>query len=450
MAAFRKELRAAVAEMRKSLSFRVDAKDAAADVARIGESFAKVARQAREARKAVSEVAKVRPGVTFTETGRSRIRNPFQSAVDADAGGYGTASGAFRQTQMNAEQRARLAELLAARREGLRGFNAQDYYGNRGQFAAAGGSGGGQVPMVGQAAGGSGGGQSSLAVAAQVGSVITGLRAGLGLLSFAVRAATSPLRGLAEVANQARIRYVQHLQTGNGAFAYNIRNQIIGSVLGVSEVEVIKYAGAIGFLNKRLEYSTRIFTQTTPALADMSVELRAAGQDIKAFFAQITADVAEFTKAGSKKVGGMFNSLTEDWKFSKKIIAAGRFANQYGVHAIPDYDKRTIRFRKEGTSDNLDDPHNRGITTIFERWLDKQGVGNSSLGIGNANVDRMQASPWERMGLVLGGQGAADYARQTANNTRRIADFLERQHTNDTHAGADRVRLRATPRTNTP
>jgi hypothetical protein len=65
----------------------------------------------------------------------------------------------------------------------------------------------------------------------------------------------------------------------------------------------------------------------------------------------------------------------------------------------------------------------------FLRLIPKGGDEAFKRQIGGAPVTRPE-SAWEKMGLIIsGGIGGSDYARQTAQNTKRIADALESKNT---------------------
>ena len=61
----------------------------------------------------------------------------------------------------------------------------------------------------------------------------------------------------------------------------------------------------------------------------------------------------------------------------------------------------------------------------FQKWRD--GIIDKLFGEApspETSARRLQTSSWERMGLVLGAGGGQNYAKDTAANTKRIAEIL--------------------------
>jgi hypothetical protein len=188
---------------------------------------------------------------------------------------------------------------------------------------------------------------------------------------------------LSSAVENARNLYAKQLRSGGMAAGFVTQRAQLAEVIGVGEKEVYQYGAAIGYLNDKLAFSTKIFTDTTPTLTALSWEWKVMGQDMKAFWAQ----------AATKLAPALF-LLAKTGSLLTKVMTQ--------------------------LQDSFMFP---GIATIL-----KLGGGllmPKAPGV-PISTERMPASAWEKMGLVIGQGGGTNYARKTAEGTTKSAQYLEK------------------------
>lgn len=237
-----------------------------------------------------------------------------------------------------------------------------------------------------------------------VGAGLAGLRVAIGYVRFAFQGLLRPLQMVARAADQASHLYAKALQNGAG-MRYTAAADAFSSVLGVSEADVFKYAESIEYLNKRMGSAIEIVAKTTPDLTSLSWEFKALQYNLRASFSLLgqaaAQDLRQFTNAITRLVQVLNLAMPHIWRWIKTI----------GLQQLPVAAWASAQFAKL-----LGDP-------------------GAAARMPQAHAHRLQGSSWERMGLVLGPQ-TANYAQQTANNTRRMASLMERLF-----LGQDRLKM---------
>lgn len=293
------------------------------------------------------------------------------------------------------------ADIKQYRAGGLRGYNlpqkGSSYTGPLPPIMQGSGQGSGQ---------GGGGGNSILGVlngmlnkqlpgaAATFTKVTAGLaalRVVFGLVGFAVSLALKPLKMLADLTLQmaegARKSYANALSSGGMPIGFSIKKSAIADVLGVGEREVYQYANAFGRLNNDLQVATNSLAETNPILSQLGQQWKVAQYDMQALGSEIAVTLAP--------------------------------AVTLVVNAIQEWSKWLIWLVKK----LRDNP----FTNMFYGWekgMKKLGLmGETPAPMASAH--RMQSSPWERMGLVLGASAGDNPAKKTADNTSKMAMLLE-------------------------
>lgn len=296
-----------------------------------------------------------------------------------------------------------------------------------GGWGPGGGAGGG----VGGGAGGGWGG-SRLAVAAQLGAALAGLRAAVGLVQFAFEKLLSPIRAIIAVSEAASRMWARAARSGVG-LGVTVQRSVLSSVMGVGEDEVYRYASAFTFLNSRLAESMRAIHDTTIPLTELSWSYKSLKVDIAGLAATITTVLAPAIKEAQDGIGQGVQRMTKHMSDFMRNQQAISFAEKHGLESvtkrIKDPEGRTARevlvgFRRLLFDGKGEDPKSASFMKMFEKMLgDKAANSPASLAAGSAN--RMAASAWERMGLIVGPGPAADAGRETARNTRRMVWLLE-------------------------
>ena len=297
-----------------------------------------------------------------------------------------------------------------------------------GGWGPGGGAGGG----VGGGAGGGWGG-SRLAVAAQLGAALAGLRAAVGLVQFAFEKLLSPIRAIIAVSEAASRMWARAARSGVG-LGVTVQRSVLSSVMGVGEDEVYRYASAFTFLNSRLAESMRAIHDTTIPLTELSWSYKSLKVDIAGLAATITTVLAPAIKEAQDGIGQGVQRTTKHMSDFMRNQQAISFAEKHGLESvtkrIKDPEGRTARevlvgFRRLLFDGKGEDPKSALFMKMFEKMLgDKAASSPASLAAGSAN--RMAASAWERMGLIVGPGPAADAGRETARNTRRMVWLLEK------------------------
>lgn len=181
--------------------------------------------------------------------------------------------------------------------------------------------------------------------------------------------------------------YSKALQSGTG-LNFTSRREGLASVLGVSSKDVYQFGQAVLFLQPRLQFATSILAKTAPNLAATAYEFRILKMNIEALFASMANDAAPELR-----------------KFADGLSQI--------VKAIEDFNSK----------------HHAGsfiagfIKGLFPSVGVIAGAGKDSGPAPNplAYMKQIQASAWERLGLVIGGMGGNNAAQETARNTKETA-----------------------------
>jgi hypothetical protein len=222
--------------------------------------------------------------------------------------------------------------------------------------------------------------QSLLAIAAQAGAALAGVRVALGLFRYALQMAATPLRMVAEAADQARRAYARQLQTGLGG-AYTIHRSTMADVLGVGENEVEAYGAAVDSLNKHLAWSISTLERTNSAATGVGWQFKILETDLKMLWQVITASVAPAIVMLTRSLSGFVRAIALLIEFNPQLA-------------------------------------------ILMSLLNSRRVGGINVPEPVQSSNRMPASAWEKMGLVLG-NGGKNHAEKTAQNTSRMVKLLE-------------------------
>lgn len=264
-------------------------------------------------------------------------------------------------------------------------------------------------------------GQSKLMVAAQMGAALAGLRVAMGLVSHGLYALATPLRVASASAEGARRMYAKQLQSGMGA-GFTVKRSLIADALGVGEDDVLRYGAAVGVLNGKMAFAAKTISDTTPYLT-------ATGWKMKEFQANFAAASAQFGVTFKGLIDWVLDQANRIPKFAASELGRighqmelTKWADKHGVSAnegVGGDGKRRDLFFRDGKY--LGDAMSDKMTKLFNKDKDKN---KDKAPPATSFSARMQNSPWEKMGLVLGA-GGSNHAQQTAQNTKRIATLME-------------------------
>lgn len=231
-------------------------------------------------------------------------------------------------------------------------------------------------------------------------------------------------------ADDARKTYAKILSSGGQGAGFIVRRQQLSQVLGVGENEVMQYGAAIGYLNQKLDWSSKILTQTNPTLTALGWKFKVLEQDSMALAATITNSL---TPAISKIIDGFdkmvkgANGLAADLiDWPKKILDAQRFVNSPGGmngagHETHDDKTQSIKFVRLDGSD-FTDKMQESLQKRFAKF-NGQFASDKAPQV-PTSLNRMPASTWEKMGLVIGSSGGQKHLMKIERNTKVTADAL--------------------------
>ena len=238
---------------------------------------------------------------------------------------------------------------------------------------------------------------------------IAGAAAGATALQVAFVAMRATMSTLSHVMNEtiasferARQLYAKQLTSGGLPSAFIAQRSALASIIGVSENEVMQYGSAIKYLNGRLEFSSNIMSKTAPQLTAVSYEFGILKQNMNALFASIANELAP-----------------EIIKLIRLFSEAAQAAAEYG----PKVARKLI----EALANQSSYP----MTQMAKLFFKLMPESKDKLEQPEASARRLETSPWEKMGLVLGNMGGQNYAAETAKNTRRLVALFESNNQNN-------------------
>ena len=120
----------------------------------------------------------------------------------------------------------------------------------------------------------------------------------------------------------ARKLYAKSLTSGMGV-GFTVKYSMIADVLGVSEQDIFKYGAAIQYLNKQLEFATQTTTRTLPALADVGIQAKIFGENMKAMFAEVASGMAPMFKSFLVNLNDLMVTLGKSQVIEVLAVALG-------------------------------------------------------------------------------------------------------------------------------
>lgn len=184
--------------------------------------------------------------------------------------------------------------------------------------------------------------------------------------------------------------YSSALQNGMG-IPFTVNRQNLAAIMGVDEKEVFRFGAQMAYLAPQLKTANKVLSDTTPTLTQMSWNFKTLKLDAMALAAELASALAPVIN----DVVDTFDDLI------KMLIKATQFTKEYYKWLNPAGYAIWRIIHQERTNDSA-----------------------STFPTTASLMKQLPASSWEKMGLVMAG-GGTNYARETANNTRKMARDLD-------------------------
>jgi hypothetical protein len=288
-----------------------------------------------------------------------------------------------------------------------------------------------------------------LAVMAQVGAALAGLRVAVGLVKYAFDKLLVPIRAIFAIANAQRQLYAGALGAGQST-QFAVATGSLASVMGVGSNEVMHYAQAIQVLSEKMRFSVSVMQETNRPLTYLSWNLNT----LKASFASVIAVLAtslapsfnrliDVTRSAADalansgliedlaKLAGVVISLAAiNVGIASAISQTMQLITTAFIEGLQYFARQVLNSisRTFGGEINADDMFKKTkksaeilaatLKNTFMRPRDQ----NAPEALGSAN--RLASSAWERMGLVVGSP-AIDMAKLQLQEARRQTKLLE-------------------------
>jgi hypothetical protein len=257
------------------------------------------------------------------------------------------------------------------------------------------------------------------------------------------------LRGLRKAVEEtmasyerARQLYAKSLMSGLG-LNLTVKRGLLSQILGVSEQDVLKFGGAVAYINPKIEKANAILTRTAMPLAKVGIDFEILKVKAEAMFAAIADKAAPGIERLIDALGDMFDWLsshadqianffgyaketgaqekfrasTSFWAENPEIkkavmsnigIGKHQFDMQGGQFTEEQWKRFSTLSAKEastmGKSMGLSDMQSQ-MFSRFVQDMKKTYSGDRENGLPapQAFMKTLHASSWEKMGLVIGG-----------------------------------------------
>lgn len=289
-----------------------------------------------------------------------------------------------------------------------------------------------------------------------------GLIAGTMVVGLALKGLAKVISGVIESIHRAERRYANALVSGGLSVGFTTRRSTLAAVIGVSEKEVFEYGRAIMYLNEKLRWSNKVTADATTPLTEVGWAWKVMKENLAAIFTQIGHGSSGAMKAFVSQLGDLFETLGQTDLFedfgkaigtlakvlnfasgvvnaaaSLIVVAFQAIANSVGwmikkivnlLAKVPGASRLGIKRIEESDSETF-----AGTTKGWEAWKKQAqrvmdnltGFNQDKMPPPQAYMKQLPVSSWEKMGLVIGGGGRANYDAQTAQNTRKIVEKLD-------------------------
>lgn len=265
------------------------------------------------------------------------------------------------------------------------------------------------------------------------------LVAGATALGLALKALTVTVKQTIAAYENARQIYAKALTNGMGT-QFTVKRSMLAQIMGVSEQDVFRFGAQMAYLNPKLEWASNILAKTATPLTQVSWQFKVLQTDMSAMFAKIGTDFApvanifidwidkiikkltgpvhdqtkvdKFFAENPQSVGQMLKGIGLGLTIQKDTGKKGSVLDQLNTAKGKDKAKwfRVAKMSPEDAIHNLD---------LAKKWKMFDGGMPSP----QAWMKQLPAAHWEKIGLVTMG-GSANYAKDTARNTKDIANGI--------------------------
>jgi hypothetical protein len=257
---------------------------------------------------------------------------------------------------------------------------------------------------------------------------VAAVTAGLGTFRFV-------LNTTMQAAERSKQLYSKATLSGFGLQG-QAKRTLISEALGVNENEIYRFGKAFTFLNENLDFASKTMAENAPNLTEVSLRLSVLKNNFEAFGSVLANQVAPILNSVLEDISKNVKNMAQQWQTeSKRWASVNSFVSQYqGMSVHRDLEKgqalgempSKYTFLKNGKE--LQGKELENIVSKFEKFSSgfdtSKKKGSSMLGEPAAFMKQLPASSWEKMGLVIGGGGKANYAEQTAKNTEKTVAHL--------------------------
>lgn len=208
-------------------------------------------------------------------------------------------------------------------------------------------------------------------------------------LQLAIKGITKALMGFINAVDGARQLYAKSLTSGGIGIGFTSRREALASVLGVSSKDVYQFGQAVLFLSPKLEWASGVLAKTNPDVTALGWSFAILGKNIEALFSTLAADAAPALR---RFADGLSNIIKVITSFFQNPVVAMLINSSVGA------------------------------------WIGGSIIGGKDSGSAPnplSYMKQIQASAWERMGLVIGGMGGGSPAQETARNTKETATGIK-------------------------
>jgi hypothetical protein len=212
------------------------------------------------------------------------------------------------------------------------------------------------------------------------------------VVGLAIKALTKTMHEVMKAYQSEGTNYAKALTSGLG-IGFVTKRSMLADIMGVSEVDVVKFGAAMTYLNPKIEWASGILAKTNANLTSVGWNFKVLQNDMGAAFATIANDAAPALRQFIDGLYIIVKKSTEFYNFMSRALPhfdAPPWLVKFLVGPIMGMGKDT------------------GPAPMAQSWM-----------------KQMPGSSWEHMGLVIGGGGGNNPAQITARNTSRLVQLNE-------------------------
>lgn len=268
---------------------------------------------------------------------------------------------------------------------------------------------------------------------------LVALRVAFGLVGYAVGLVLGPLKMFAHVVEQAAEAgarlYARVLASGGLPTGYVSQVSMAARVGGMSEADVVKFGSALGSLTEMTRVASNTMAKAVIPLTQLSWYSKAFGENWNALMAQFTAAAAPAISS----IIQVTNAFLRILQITGVGTAIGRVVSLFeGIAAV----LAALTATYAGILQLMGQMMSDLISSIYNWKLDfskSMAVGDEIVSMWTkmakpesvgGMAQRMPASAWEKMGLVIGMGPGVNPQAETASNTRTMKTTLSKVESN--------------------